>query len=154
MHNETTIAFMMAGLPLIIISFFMWYFAKQPLKQKDEDGKLKDPEGHAGTILHSKWTEFGGGFYGLMALITFIVIEGKQIYTFLAAATGADYFLEKINLFTPILIIIDSIKNAIIAFLWFTYWPDQIVMVNGWVWLIVAYVGYQLGRYGAVIVNR
>lgn len=40
------------------------------------------------TFLHSKWVTFGGGFYGLIALLTFVVIELTQITQFWLSVEG------------------------------------------------------------------
>jgi hypothetical protein len=46
-------------------------------------------------------------------------------------------------------VLVNSIMNMVDAFIWFLYWPEQISMSNGWIWLFMAYAGYNLGRWGA-----
>jgi hypothetical protein len=41
--------------------------------------------------------------------------------------------------------------NFVTAIIWFTYWPDQIDMRNGWIWLGMTYAGHHFGRQLAEI---
>lgn len=126
------------------ISFCLLYFIDRHI---DEDDDLDEDHLFSLDFVHSKWVSFGGGFYGLAALITFFVIEILEVIDFLTAATDLDYFIEAISFSTLIAIFVESLKNMFTALTWFMYWPDIIDMGNGWVWLIMAYAGYQLGEY-------
>ncbi|MBU1189030.1 MAG: hypothetical protein KKC01_08370, partial [Gammaproteobacteria bacterium] len=35
-------------------------------------------------LLHKHWVEYGGGFYGLIAVLTLLWVEGKEVLGFLA----------------------------------------------------------------------
>jgi hypothetical protein len=97
-----------------------------------------------------KWLYFGGGFYGLMALITFVVIEVKEIFGFitnfsLSTISGNFSLHQLINAIVDIFV--NGIMNLVSAFVWFQYWDEQIDMQNGWYWLVAAYLGYLSGTH-------
>lgn len=124
-------------------------------KNKDDDwggsGESSDDALHedrpTNNYLHQKWISFGGGFYGLIALVTFCVIEAKEVVGFILSIEGWQTILDLLNLDTLISLFIASIMNMVDAFIWFKYWPDQIDMGNGWIWLGMAYGGYHFGRW-------
>ena len=39
-------------------------------------------------FIHTRWMKFGGGFYGITALWTFVVIEANDITTFVSTFPG------------------------------------------------------------------
>lgn len=89
------------------------------------------------------------GFYGLMALVTFFVIEVREVFGFILRIEGWHTLTDLLNLDSLIDILIDSIMNMVDAFVWFNYWPDTIAIGNGWIWLGMAYAGYHVGRWTA-----
>jgi uncharacterized membrane protein len=144
-----------AAVPLFALSFLLVFWAikheyisiegketdlkqfKKTIKQNQEQPKVN--------LIHKKWLFFGGGFYGLMAFITYIHVEVLEVADFIASYTTFAHFIEQITLGALIELIIQSFLNLIPAFTWFLYWPKQIDMLNGFYWLIAAYVGYQVG---------
>ena len=148
--GDTIWAFFLALVPMAILSFVMMTLSDRAVvTTSDKPGdskKAQKAELKKVSFLHSKWVSFGGGFYGLTALATFIFIETLEVVNFLKAATGVDYFIEAVSFTTLLAMFVESFKNMIIALVWFGYWPDHIDIGNGWVWLIMTYAGYQLGR--------
>ena len=146
-----------AGLPVGIFSFLMVYYAyfkgylspsmsiKLAFANKGDDHKLSKKHKKQLQFLHSKWLTFGGGFYGLVALLTFMYIEIEQMVQWLLKATGFQYFLDLLTISTIINMFIESILNMIKAAIWFTYWPDVFDIGNGIVWILAAYIGYRAG---------
>ena len=96
-------------------------------------------------IFHNKLLSFGGGFYGTMALITYVLIEIKEIYQFLGKILQPSTWLDNLGIGLIIDLIINSITNLIAAFVWFLTLPDYISMQNGFIWLAAAYGGYLYG---------
>jgi hypothetical protein len=86
---------------------------------------------------------FGGGFYGLIALLTFIIIELTQVVKFFFSITGWQDIISFLSLDTLIAMIIDSITNMIQAAIWFRYWSDKFNTENFIVWILIAYIGYR-----------
>ncbi|MFT5756017.1 MAG: hypothetical protein ACI9LM_000729 [Alteromonadaceae bacterium] len=147
-----------AGIPLGGFSFLMVYYAykkgylspeitiRNAFKDKhNDDRKLSKKHKKSLVFFHSKWIGFGGGFYGLVALVTFIYIEIKQMVEFLIGVTGVHSFLDLLTLNALIGMFIDSIMNMIKAAIWFTYWPNVFDMSNFFIWILIAYLGYRLG---------
>ncbi|NQY65671.1 MAG: hypothetical protein HRT38_18620 [Alteromonadaceae bacterium] len=96
-------------------------------------------------FLHYKWITFGGGYYGLVSLLTFIYIELEQCILFVLNATGLQSYLDLFSISAIISMLVESFFNMIKAALWFGYWPDIFVMLNGFVWLVTTYCAYRIG---------
>ncbi len=163
MNMDLIKAIFYAGLPVEIFSFLMVYYAyhkgylssdvniRDAFKdKKNPNRKLSKANKKSLLFLHSKWMTFGGGFYGLMALLTFIYIELEQTITFLIHATWQS-FVDLFTLAAIIGIIVESFLNMLKALLWFSYWPDVFDMDNTPIWFIAAYIGY---RFGANLAQR
>jgi hypothetical protein len=95
--------------------------------------------------LHSKWMEFGGGFYGVVALFTYALVELGEI---------RDLFANFGDLFRGDLVrmivqfFVESLKNFVTAITWPVYWLERI-HGEQWLWVIGAYGGYWLGAKAA-----
>jgi hypothetical protein len=120
---------------------------KEEIKRKKAERKAEKDKTKklTGSLVHDKWFKFGGGFYGLMALITYIFVEIGEIFDFFKNFTSIIDFFNTISIAMIIQLIIESIKNFITAFTWFLYWGDIIDSVRNWLWLIGAYLGYMAG---------
>lgn len=105
----------------------------------------------AGDFVHSKAMLFGGGFYGTMAVLTYVLIEIIEIGQFIAGLADPDTWLNKLGLDLLINFFVNSLLNLVQAFVWFGTLPDYITINNGFVWLAAAYLGY-LG--GLRLVNK
>ena len=150
-------AILYAGFPVALFSFLMVYYAylkgylspdmsiKVAFKNKDDDNKLSKKNKKQLLFFHSKWLTFGGGFYGLMALLTFMYIEIEQAVLWLLNASNLQYFLDLFTISAMINMLVESFLNMVKAALWFTYWPSVFDMGNGIAWILVAYLGYRAG---------
>jgi len=160
MNLDLVRAIIYAGLPVLIFTFLMVYYAyykgyltsdvsiRDVFKdKKNTDKKLSKANKKSLLFLHSKWMSFGGGFYGLVSLLTFIYIELDQMVKFLINATGWQSFLDLLTFNAIISMILESFMNMIKAFLWFRYWPDVFDMESMIIWFIVAYLAYRFGTY-------
>ncbi len=99
----------------------------------------------AGDLFHNKVTFFGGGYYGTMAVLTYILIETVEIWKFLAELLNPSTWLNKIGVDLIIDFIVNSITNLVAAFVWFHTLPEYITIDNGFIWLAASYLGYLLG---------
>lgn len=91
--------------------------------------------------LHSKWMQFGGGFYGVVAFFTYAVVEVGEVRDFLANISNVfrgELISMVINFF------IESIRNFITAIAWPAFWLRRIHSEQ-WLWIVGAYGGYWLG---------
>ena len=149
-------AIFIGAIPTLIITFAMVFFALRrgyietgeslaSLKKKRKQAK-KEKQDFKVNPIHSKWLYFGGGYYGLMALSTYIHVEFIEVYDFFAAYTSFADLLDKISFGALIKLVIESFLNLIPAFTWFLYWPKVIIMHNGWYWLAASYGGYYVGE--------
>ncbi|MGB3724696.1 MAG: hypothetical protein WA981_02935 [Glaciecola sp.] len=95
----------------------------------------------------NKWFYFGGGFYGIMGFVTFIYIEIGEIIGFIGTLLTFTWsqFLSSLTIDLLVNLIINAVMNLVDAFVWFNFWPKQITMTNGWIWLITAYAAYYIG---------
>lgn len=97
------------------------------------------------TLIHKKWSKFGGGFYGIVAFFTYSIIEMLEITTMIMNVGGLWKFIKQLNLDVLIRFFIDAIMNFVSAMVWPLYWIKRIDTNNIWVWFIAAYAGYLLG---------
>ena len=151
-------AVLFVGLPVGVFSYVMMYYAYKNgylttdiaiedafKKQNQEYVSLSRKNKKELRYFHSKWISFGGGFYGLVALLTFIIIELLQFTNFWLGVTGWHDVVGLFTLDSLINMFVDAIKNMVAAALWFTYWPDVFDTPNFIAWILVAYAGYRLG---------
>lgn len=163
MLPEIIEAFLKAALPLGLLSFllFRWslkagrleassdskgFRAGMQAMKRNRKSKTRNP-------LHNKWMRFGGGFYGLVGLWTFLVIEAKEIYQFAQSYEGMDGMMDTFSNASiadlGIRFLINSMMNFVSAIAWPGYWSDIIRSQNIWVWVVAAYAGYWVGMKAA-----
>jgi hypothetical protein len=155
--SHTLYVLAVGGLPLFVLSFSMvsWALRTRRLSgnsvkalqvsmqalgaaQKDKKQRQQlDPAMH-------QWLRFGGGFYGLVAIYTWLLIQWDDVLTFFSGIWDLVFDLSigvLINLFVRLLI--DSFVNFGLAIAWPAYWlaADR----NPWLLLLAAYCGYWLG---------
>lgn len=133
--------------------------AKEAKKKAKEEAKKKkeleasEPEekkpffhkGKGGDLLHGKVMFFGGGFYGTMALFTYLIVEIDEITNFLGKIVDFEHWRFSFSIDFIIDLIINSIINMVQAFIWFDTLPEYVRVNEGWIWLIAAYLGYLSG---------
>ncbi|MBA6231634.1 MULTISPECIES: hypothetical protein [unclassified Colwellia] len=152
-------AILFVGIPVGVFSFLMIYFSyqkgylstdfelKDAFKKNNNTGySLSRKHKKELLFLHSKWVTFGGGFYGLIALLTFLIIELTQVVNFLFSITGWQDIVALFSFDTLIVMIIDSITNMVQAIIWFTYWSDKFDTENFIVWIFIAYISYRFSE--------
>jgi hypothetical protein len=100
--------------------------------------------------VHNKWLSFGGGFYGVVALLTYAVIEWDEIRGLFAGLDGIAGFFQNISVGLLINFFIESLLNLITAITWPIYWLSNVHSSHIWIWFIAAYGGYWLGARLAV----
>ena len=95
--------------------------------------------------LQKKWAKFGGGFYGIVAFFTYIVVEVLEIINMVKDFGGFFDFLKQLNFSVIIHIFIEALTNFISAMIWPVYWMKRIDTDHTWIWFVVAYAGYWVG---------
>jgi len=124
--------------------------------KKGKKDRKEKKEGSGGQHpLQKKWAKFGGGFYGIVAFFTYIVVEGTEIITMIMNFGGFIDFLKQLNFDVILRIFIEAITNFISAMIWPVYWLDRIDTDQTWIWFVVAYGGYWLGlKLAQALVRR
>lgn len=175
MIGEFVRAFFIAGLPVGIVSFLLLWWGvrreyfdslagvddldreiKRMSKERKQAKKRKGETDDGFPVrvkklnpIHNKWLTFGGGFYGVVALITFAVVEFWEIVGFMAELEENLSRFSQLNADILASLIVNSFQNFITAITWPLYWMDEI---HGefWIWFLTAYLGYWLGARFAI----
>ncbi len=116
--------------------------AKKQQAQESNGGEqelaaAKEPE----DFWLEKWMWFGGGFYGLAALWTLLVLEAIEIVQF---AIGFPEFVSQFvggPIDVAISFLINQMQNLFAAFAWVIYWDNGFSLI----WFAIAYFGYLAG---------
>ncbi len=155
--NDLFRALWMAALPLFLLSFALVWWAlhrgrlegrsvselQRSIQSLGKARKDKEKPQKVDPALE-KWFRFGGGFYGLVALYTWLLIEWDEVWGFL---TGLGDIVIRIDLggliSLVIVFFIESIMNFVTAIAWPAYWLGE--ARQPWLWVILAYGGYWLG---------
>jgi hypothetical protein len=120
--------------------------AKKKTKQIPRaERQEKQPFFHKKTgsdMLHGKLIFFGGGFYGTMALFTYLIIEVDEILTFFGKIIDISHWNFTFNIQFLVDLFINSIMNIVSAFIWFQTLPRYVEVNNGFIWIVAAYLGY------------
>lgn len=117
---------------------------KKILKTVKKD--LKSAPMNVQNVLMSKWVAFGGGFYGVMALMTYMVVEFYEVVDFLTSEYGFWETISALGIRDLISFFINSLMNFITAIVWPIYWLKNIHGYSAWVWFVVVYLGYLTGQ--------
>ncbi len=156
MIYEILIAVLKAGLPVGLASYaLVWWALKKDylssvgnlkdfekeVKRLSKDKELKKQ----GDPVHKKWLVFGGGFYGVVGLLTYALVELGEIRDFFARFESIGVLISSISLNMFIGLIADALKNFIVAISWPVYWMNDINSNRIWIWFAVAYGGYWAG---------
>ena len=165
--SEILNAFTLA-LPVAAISFAMvwWALHKGLLKEKEKFHALKQeiramskaarnskkskkkdrPDMHP---VQRKWLKFGGGFYGIVAMYTYVLVEWQELVSFVSGFGGFGAFIRNLGIDVIIRIFIEGLMNFVTAISWPLYWMGELGSGQIWVWLGVTYAGYWLGMKSA-----
>lgn len=95
--------------------------------------------------VHNKWLAFGGGFYGIVGLLTYAVVEFGELRDFFLSFESLAALLAQFGFDMLINLIVDAVKNFVIAIAWPVYWMSAIAMNEVWIWFGAAYAGYWAG---------
>jgi hypothetical protein len=159
--TEILRALLISGVPIALIAFGLIYWAGRKgyvIKKESDDldeeienitseilgeNKSKENKKH---IVFDKWMTFGGGYYGIMAFITYIHVEVMDLYQAFAKFESFQQLLDAFSINFLVGLIIEAVRNFVTAFTWFLYWDDVITINNGWIWIGVTYAAYSLGE--------
>jgi hypothetical protein len=147
-------AIILLGVPMVALSWFLfsWLFSSGEIDRDDDHKvistrlkKLKKSvakkESQNTNYVYDKWMWFGSGFYGLAGLWTFAVIEIAQFFGFIFNFPGWAVLFEDGLIGFAVNLLINQLGNVISAFVWFSYWPADSIII----WVLIAYLGYWSG---------
>ena len=156
-----------AGLPIGFAAFVMFSigYAKGYLKNLSSISDLKkeisevsknkktEAHGKTGNRLIDYWFDFGGGFYGFVAMYTFFYFELGDLSEFVLQIPDllGNIDAGSIIATTPALII-ESIVYFFTAAFWPFYWASE--LENSWIWLIVVFVSWEFALLAAQQMQR
>lgn len=120
----------------------------EELEQSLSMRELLHPGGQPNKKLNpvlNKWLSFGGGFYGIVGLLTYAVVELGEIAEFFREFESVANFFKYISFNMIIQLFIEGLMNFIVAIAWPIYWLDMIAGEFIWIWFLIAYGAYWLG---------
>lgn len=100
-------------------------------------------------VLMSKWMSFGGGFYGVIAVLTYVVVEFREIFDFLTSEGSLIDTITSIGVGDVVNLFVNSIMNFVTAIAWPAYWLNKVEGYSVWVWFVVVYSGFLAGQFCA-----
>lgn len=100
--------------------------------------------------VHRKWLAFGGGFYGVVALITYAVIELGDLRSFWAGFESLADLARRFGFEMLVGLLVEAMVNFVRAIAWPVYWLSEIRTGHPWLWFLAAYLGYWAGARLAV----
>jgi len=127
------------------------------MSRSDKKKKKADPEWEKEKLhpLQKKWTKFGGGFYGIVAFFTYIVVETLEVIDTVTHLGGFIDFIKNLNLDVIIQMFVQALMNFITAIVWPVYWMKRIETHQVWVWFVMAYAGYWAGlKLAQILIQR
>lgn len=156
MFTELFTALFKAGLPVGLAAYgLMWWalrngYVSERGNVKAFEAEVKrlakdKKERRQGDMLHKKWLAMGGGFYGVVAVLTWFVIEFAEIRDFIAGFGSFSAFISQLSIGTLIELFIGALINSFMALAWPMYWLSDIQSQHVWIWFLVAYGGYWAG---------
>jgi len=94
-------------------------------------------------FVQNKWMRFGGGFYGITAVATFILIEVSDALSFLWHFPGFGELFKGGLIDFIVGLLVNQFETFVSSFLWFAYWAgdDQTLLI----WIVAPYAGYLTG---------
>lgn len=148
------------ALPLGAMSFAIYYYllTKNHIKG---DGSLRDMRDAARkstrdrrkdkshNVFERKWFRFGTGYYGIMALLTFVIYEYQDTVTYWSQPNAFQNFIDAFGIGPIINFFVNQIMNFVSAFLWPGYWIRSMQGMQIIIWFAVTYGCYLGGVSGA-----
>jgi hypothetical protein len=144
------------GVPVAALSWLLFYrlYSRGELA-RDADRKsigkslkeiktaAKESKQTEDSVLHAKWMKFGGGFYGVAALWTLLVIETSGVVSVIAHPSSLEGMMR--NGLGDLIVnqVTSQISTFVQSAVWFSWWPTK--GHSPVVWFAIAYVAYIAG---------
>jgi hypothetical protein len=95
--------------------------------------------------VHKKWLAFGGGFYGVVGLLTYAVVEFGELREFFQSFESLAALLARFGFDMFVNLLVGALVNFVVAIAWPVYWMTEMSMNYVWIWFGAAYFGYWAG---------
>ena len=110
---------------------------------KAKSDERKAPIQHSlAYLLIRKWLDFGGGYYGIIALTTLIFIEIRQVQGFLANWQGSKQLIDSFGINFIISFFVEQIQNFVAAIIWPKYYLSRFSLFKCAVFIASTYLLY------------
>ncbi len=161
MLEQSIIALVKTGIPVFALSVAVLYWInyrsqasqeKRANRDKDiaqspsDDDAADSQETDKTDFLHKKWVQFGGGFYGMLGLLTYLVVEWNELIELLGNVGQFELTVGNIISELVIKFLVESLINLITALTWPIYWLGKLGSTSAWMGLLAAYLGYWAGE--------
>ena len=110
---------------------------------------MPEPHGRLSRWLNAAIDDRGGGYYGILALITFLILEVRMLWAEWLDADSLESFLTQLGFEALLGFSAESVIHAVWASIWPFYWYTHLG-VNA-VWL--ALIAWLVYRAGAVMLG-
>lgn len=138
---------------MLMVGFGLHYYAfKNGIADENDEvhtdslkkqSDLEDDDYKTGNGFLDKWLEFGGGYYGCMALIKFIFLEIAEIGEFIADWQGLDNFINAIDIPMIVNFFVEQFLNFIFASIWPVNYLQEYSIYECAVFVGVTYLVYK-----------
>ena len=98
-------------------------------------------------FLQKKWVQFGGGFYGMLGLLTYLHVEWLELSNLLTNFATLEFSIANIVSELLIKFVIESLLNLLTAITWPFYWLGKTSQFPVWLSFVAAYSGYYVGQW-------
>jgi len=148
------------ALPLGAMSFAIYYYlltkghikGNGNLRDMRDEARISTRDGRKDKsmgALERRWFRFGTGYYGIMALLTFIIYEYQDFVAFWSQPNALANLIANFGIGTIVNFIVNQITNFITAFLWPRYWFSGLQSTQLIIWFAMTYGCYLAGAYCA-----
>jgi hypothetical protein len=93
-------------------------------------------------LVHNKWLAFGGGFYGVAGLLTYVVVELGDLRNFLLGFESVWMLISGFGVQMLVDLLVNALQNFVVAIAWPAYWLSEIRSDYIWIWFVAAYAAY------------
>lgn len=108
--------------------------------------KARKTKWKTGNTFIDKWLEFGGGYYGIVAFVKFILIELAQIKDFLFDGPSIGEFIQSLGIGTLINLFVEQIMNFVAAIIWPTDLLGRYPILQIAIFIGITYLAYDAAR--------
>ncbi|MBE1299242.1 MAG: hypothetical protein GJ680_04970 [Alteromonadaceae bacterium] len=112
--------------------------------EKTVDGKKQKYK--SGNTFIDKWLDFGGGYYGVVAVVTLLFIEIGELRQFIADWQDLDTFIQSLGIGWLINFFIEQFMNFISAAIWIVHYIGDYSAFQVGIFIGATYVAYNISR--------